>query len=126
MEPNFRDVYIPVYHLVAIRPEPLGRFTAWAVSFPEVRAVAASEQDAIDQVKQRLTEWFAKTRVVEVNVPSPPAFNPLLKWAGHSNPNDPVEQMYLEELARMKKEDLENTLREYDQECPSSSSTPTM
>jgi hypothetical protein len=112
-------------HLVAVRPESPGQFLAWAASFPEFRAVAATEQEAIDQVKQLLTEWFTSTRFVEVQVPTPRVFHPILKFAGHLDPNDPMEQAYLEELARMKREDLENTLREYEQECPSSSSTPT-
>ena len=51
--------------------------------------------------------------------------NPLLNYRGHLDPNDPLEQEFLEELARLRREDLERTLREDDQECSSSSSTPT-
>ena len=42
-----------------------------------------------------------------------------------ADPNDPNEKAYLEELARLRQEDLERTLRELDQECSNSSSTPT-
>ena len=68
-----------------------------------------------------LNEWLASGDLVEVEVS---AENSLLKWAGWAK-DDPLEQEYLEELARMKREDLERTLREYDQECSGSSSTPT-
>ena len=51
------------------------------------------------------------------------------KWLPHLkgglNPNDPMEREFMEELARGRREDLDQTLREDDQECPSSSSTPT-
>jgi hypothetical protein len=54
-----------------------------------------------------------------------PNANPLLHFHGHLDPNDPLEQEFLEELARLKREDLERTLREDGQECSNSSSTPT-
>jgi hypothetical protein len=54
-----------------------------------------------------------------------PSANPLLHFAGHLDPNDPVEQEFVEELARRRREDLEQTLSEDSQECPNSSSTPT-
>jgi hypothetical protein len=54
-----------------------------------------------------------------------PSANPLLHFPGHLDPNDPVEQEFMEELARRRREDLEQTLAEDGQECPNSSSTPT-
>ena len=54
-------------------------------------------------------------------LPSP---NPLLHFHGHLDPNDPAEIEFMEELARLKREDLARTLRE-DEGCPNSSSTPT-
>ena len=51
--------------------------------------------------------------------------NPLLHFHGHLDPNDPLEQEFLEELARRRREDPDHTLREGDQECSNSSSTPT-
>ena len=53
------------------------------------------------------------------------ATNPLLNFHGHLDPNDLLEQEFVEELARHTREDLERTLREDDQECSNSSSTPT-
>jgi hypothetical protein len=54
-----------------------------------------------------------------------PATNPLLNFAGHVDPNDPLEQELVEELARLRREDLERTLQEDGPECSNSSSTPT-
>jgi hypothetical protein len=53
-----------------------------------------------------------------------PSANPLLNFQGHLDPNDPLEKEFMEELARLKREDLERTLRE-DEECSNSSSIPT-
>ena len=106
---------------VMVRPEPPGKFTATVVGLPELHAVADSEQDAISQARQMLITWLADGRVVPVHIPN---------GAGSDldifrDPNDPAEKEYLEELARMRREDLERTLKEYDEECSNSSSTPT-
>jgi hypothetical protein len=112
-------------YLLIVRPEPEGQFTAQVMGIPEIRAVAATETQAIQQTKRLLTEWLAKATLVRVHLKTPDVAHPAMEFAGHADPNDPVEQMYLEELARLRREDLENTLREYDQECSDSSSTPT-
>jgi hypothetical protein len=62
---------------------------------------------------------------VEIHLLTGEVPNPLLNFHGHRDPNDPAEIEFMEEMARLKREDLERTLREYDQECPNSSSTPT-
>ena len=62
---------------------------------------------------------------VEIHVLTGDVPNPLLHFHGHRDPNDELEKEFQEELARLKREDLERTLREYDQECSNSSSTPT-
>jgi hypothetical protein len=111
-----------VQHWILVRPEPPGRFTAQALGLPELCATAATRDEAIQQVRTRLGEWLASGQLVAVEVPGE---TPLLKWFGHTDPNDPNEQAYLEELARLRREDLERTLRELDQECSNSSSTPT-
>ena len=53
-----------------------------------------------------------------------PDANHLLHFHGHLDPNDPLAQEFVEELARLKREDFDRTLRE-DEECSNSSSTPT-
>lgn len=112
-------------HWIVVCPEPAGQFTAQLLGLPELSATAASREEAIEQVRARILEWIALGQLVPVEMPKE---HPLLRWFGHIDPNDPDEQAYLEELARLKAEDLERTLREYaeeDQQCSGSSSTPT-
>jgi hypothetical protein len=108
--------------LIRVRTEPSGRFTAQVVGLPELQASAATREEAVRQVEAQLQDWLASGQLVAV----PIAWgNPLMQSFGTIDPNDPNEQAFLDELARMKREDLEQTLREYEQSCPSSSSTPT-
>lgn len=111
-----------MHHLILVRPEPPGQFTAQAVGISEARATATTKEAAIQQVRGLLTDWLASGQLVSVDVLGE---NSLLKYAGHIDPNDPLEQEYMEELARFRREDLERTLREYGPECSDSSSTPT-
>lgn len=110
---------------IVVRPEPLGQFTAQAVGLPEVRATAATREEALQQVRATLAEWIASGQLVAL--PIPPA-HALQNFSGWIDPDDPGEKVFLEEMARLKAEDLERTLREYaeeDQRCSGSSSTPT-
>jgi len=111
-----------VQHWIVTRPEPSGQFTAQVVGVQELRATAATRADAIEQLRDMLSDWLASGQLIAIEVPCP---NPLLHFSGHIDPNDPMQKEFLEELARLRREDLERTLREDDQECPSSSSTPT-
>lgn len=120
-EPETPDAGL-VSHLIQVRPEPPGQFTAQAVGLPELRATAPSRDAAVQQVRALLGQSLASGQLEVVTVAPG---NPLMKWFGYANPNDPSEQAYLAELERFRREDLERTLREYDQECPPSSSTPT-
>lgn len=114
-----------MYHDIIVRSHPSGQFTAHVWGIPEVSAAGATEQEAIENVKRTLTDWLRTAKWVRVDVPAPHYAHPVLELIGKKDPNDPMEQEYLAELARMKREDLERTLREYEQECPGSSSTPT-
>ena len=111
-----------VRYWVAVRPEPPSQFTAQVVGLPELHATGATRVRALQQVSDMLSEWLASSQLVPIEVP---CSNPLLSFSGHLDPNDPVEQEFLEELGRLRREDLERTLREDDQECSDSSSTPT-
>jgi hypothetical protein len=113
---------IPLSPLVLVRPEPPGRFTAQAVGLPEIHATAATREEAVEQVRKILQEWLVAGNLVPVQLSQE---NPSQKWPGSVDPNDPDERAYLEELARFRQEDLERTLKEYEQECSNSSSTPT-
>lgn len=104
------------------RPEPSGQFTVQVVGVPELRVTAATRAEAIEQIRALLADWLASGQLMSIEVP---CRNPLLHFSGHLDPNDPLEQQFVEELARRHREDLEQTLREDGQECPNSSSTPT-
>ena len=103
--------------LVRIHQPAPGTYIAEVVGLPEVRATAASSQHAVEEVLARLEQWLSTGQLVQVEV-RPPAPTPR-------DPNDPLEQEFLEDLERNRREDLERTLKEYDPQCSSSSSTPT-
>lgn len=108
-------------HWIVGRPEPSGEFTAQVVGVPELHATAATRAKAIDAIRAMVTDWLASGRLMAMEVPCP---NPVLHFSGHLDPNDSLEIEFLEELARRRQEDLEQTLREDGQGCPNSSSTP--
>jgi hypothetical protein len=110
---------------IVVRPEPAGQFTAQLLGLPELSATAANREEAIQQVRARILESIALGLLVPLEIPKA---HPFVRFHGWADPNDPEEKLFLEELARMKAEDLERTLREYaeeDQQCSGSSSTPT-
>jgi predicted RNase H-like HicB family nuclease len=110
---------------VLVRPEPAGQFTARVVGLPELQATAATREQAVQHIRDTLDEWIASGQLVALPIPRP---HPLQGFSGWIDPNNPLEQEFLQELARQKAEDLERTLQEYEQEdreCSNSSSTPT-
>jgi len=116
---------VALTQLVLVRPEPPGQFTAQVVGLPDLCAMGATRQAAVDRVRTLLDERLASGELETIVVRTG---NPWLTLSGQIDPNDPCEKVYLEELARARQEDLERTLREYEQEdrpCSSSSSTPT-
>jgi hypothetical protein len=62
---------------------------------------------------------------VEIHLLTIDESNPLLHFPGHLDPKDPLEQEFVQELTRRRRDDAEQSLREDDQECFNSSSTPT-
>ena len=111
-----------VQHWVVGRTEATGQFTVQVVGVPELRATAATRAEALERIRAMLSDWIASGQLMPVEVPRP---NPLLHFAGHLDPNDPVEQEFVAELQRRRREDLDRAQREDDPGCPSSSSTPT-
>jgi hypothetical protein len=103
--------------LVRIRQQSPGICTAEVIGLPEVQATAGSSEEAVREVKDRLQEWLLSGQLVPIELH--PADSPPL------DPNDPLEQEFLKELERYRREDLERTLQEDDQQCSNSSSTPT-
>jgi hypothetical protein len=98
--------------LVQLHPNPTGQFTAQVPGIAELSATAATREQAIEQLRRVITEWLSRGLLVALPLPvvsSPP------KPPGWAT-NDPLEQEFLEELARMRQADLDQTLREYEQE----------
>jgi hypothetical protein len=110
------------HHWVTVHAEPAGQFTAQAVGLPEVRATAPTRAEAIARAEEILRGLIAAGELVAIQAqPAQPVRLSRKEW----DPNDPEMLAYMEILAQHKKEDLEQTLRELDQECSNSSSTPT-
>jgi hypothetical protein len=80
---------------VIVRPEE-DRFVARPLGLPELETTAATEAEAIEQVKHKLDEWMRGVKVVEVTVPTG---NPWLDFAG-SSANDPDWEEYQAEIRR--------------------------
>ena len=88
-----------------VRIEPPDQFVAQPLGIPELRAVAKTESEAIEQASQALTHWLASAKVVQVTVPVVGTANPWLDAFGRSA-NDPDFDEYLEELGRARAADL--------------------
>jgi hypothetical protein len=125
MKPDFTDAPAPIYHHLFVRPAGSGGYTAGVLGLPEVRATGATEPQALQAVLKSLEEWLTTTRWVQVRVPQTGPGPPVTQHAGFVDPTDPDQQEYLELLKKMREEDRERTLREYQEECSGSSSTPT-
>jgi uncharacterized protein YoaH (UPF0181 family) len=108
--------------LVQVTQEGQGSYTAQVVGLPDLQATAVSRAEAIEQVRSLLAQRLSSGQLVALAV-APPMPQKAPGWAK----DDPLEQEFLEELARRRQEDLERTLREYEQEdrgCSDASSTP--
>lgn len=106
-----------MYHLVIVRPEPAGQFTAQPLGVPELRVVAASAQEAVEQVQRALKDWIGSLYWVPVELPNPKS-HPVHEGAGHAK-EDPDFETYLKEIQRYRQEVDER-------ECSLSASTPTI
>jgi hypothetical protein len=81
---------------VLVRAEGEDHFTAHAIGFPDVKAEAATEKEAVRKVRESLVEILATTKIVKVSIPGE---NPWLKAFGHAK-DDPDFEAYLEEIQK--------------------------
>jgi hypothetical protein len=98
--------------LVEVQRDPSGRYTARLVGLPDLQATAASRDEALLAVRQALLSCLTSGTLVPLHIPAAslfPAFH-------HTDPDDTLEKEYLQELERQRREDLERTLHEYDEE----------
>jgi hypothetical protein len=91
-----------MYHLVIVRPEPPGQFTAQPLGVPEIRVVAPTAHEAVEQARKALTQWLGSLHWVPVQVPLPQD-HPWQQVAGHAK-EDPEFELYLEEMAGAREE----------------------
>ena len=122
MAPANQSANGTIQHWVLVRSEAPGQYTARVAGLPEVAATAPTRAEALRRVQELLSALLVSGQLVALEVA--PA-HPALQAFGCTDPHDPNEQSYLEELARARQEDLERTLRESNTSCSSSSSTPT-
>jgi hypothetical protein len=91
--------------------------TVQVLGMPELRATAATRSEAVELIRAMLAEWVAAGRLIPLEVSRS---NRLLHFSGHVDANDPLEKEFVEELARLRQDDLKRTLREEDKECSGS------
>jgi hypothetical protein len=53
-------------HWVVVRADPTGQFTAQVVGLPELQSTAAVKDDAVEEVRAMLADWFAAGRLVPI------------------------------------------------------------
>ena len=89
---------------VIVRIESENQYVAQPLGIPELRVVAATEAEAVEQVSQALGQWLASAKVVQVSVPVAGRGNPWLDAFGRSA-NDPDFDEFLEELQQARSAD---------------------
>src|SRR5688572_30516485 len=94
----------PATQLVRVHQRSPGAYTAEVVGLPEVQATAGSPLEAVQEVRNRLRQELASGRLVLVELSQAPP--PHVGPPPH-DPNDTLEQEFLEDLARFRREDLE-------------------
>jgi predicted RNase H-like HicB family nuclease len=108
---------------VLLRQDSSGHCTAQIVGLPEIQATAATREEVLGKVRDAAAAWLASGELIALPIPPPSPKKPA-GWAD----GDILEREFLNELARLRREDLERTLREDAEEdagCSSTSSTPT-
>ena len=90
---------------VIVRAESTDRYVAQPLGFPELKAVATTEFEAIKQVSQALEKWLVSAKMVQVDVPVAVRGNPWLDMFGRSA-EDPDFDEFVEELNRVRSVDV--------------------
>ncbi len=90
--------------LVIVRPEAPDHYVAQSLTVPEVRAVAATEAEAVEQVRESLSHLLASGKLVRIDVSIPDSGNPWLQGFGRSA-DDPDFEEYLREIQQARSAD---------------------
>src|SRR5207253_3026409 len=89
--------------LVRLHIELTGQVTAHVPGIPELSVTAATREQAVEQLRRSVAEWLSSGRLVPLHVAASSVPSKPPGWAK----DDPLEQEFLEELARMRQADLE-------------------
>jgi hypothetical protein len=87
-----------------VRADSPEQFTAQPLGIPELKTVAKTEAEAIEQASQALIEWLASARVVQVSVPLSGIGEAWLSAFGRSA-DDPDFDEYLEAIRQTRAAD---------------------
>ncbi|HEX3149029.1 MAG TPA: hypothetical protein VHR66_13190 [Gemmataceae bacterium] len=104
---------------IVVREEPKGRFVAYPVGLPELTAVANDRADAVATATCKLNDWIRSGQLVPVRLPG-------FQTAAESklDSTDAMRHAFEEAIQRSRRDDLAQTLAEYEAECPGSSLIP--
>ncbi len=86
---------------VIVRPEAAQRYMAQPLGMPELKTVAATEEEAVARVSQALKQWLTSAKMVQVDVPVADRGHPWLDGFGRSA-HDPDFDEFTEELRRLR------------------------
>ena len=89
---------------VIVRTEKPGQYIAEPLGLKELRVEAPSETEVLKQVRKALHGLLGSAKLVQVDIPDTPQSNPWLESFGRSA-DDPLFEVYLEELERARAED---------------------
>ena len=109
-------------HYIVVREDLPGQFTAYPCGLPELTVTAVGRAEAIKAVTEKLNDWFVSGRLVPIRLPGY-ARPPESPWESEARAE--MQRAFEETMERNRQEDLEQTIAEYEAECPSTSSTRT-
>jgi hypothetical protein len=114
--------FSPASCLVRVVQDADGRFTARVLGESDLRATAATAEEAVEQLRARLQAEVNWGRLLAIELPQQ---NPVLRWAGHAK-DDPEFEEYLEEIRKFREEEDRREGRYLGpDECSDTSLTPT-
>jgi hypothetical protein len=114
--------WIPPGPLVLMHSDGPGQITAHLVGMPELRASAATREEALTHLQRLITEALTSGRLAVLEMPNETS---LMDWFGYAR-DDPDFGAYLDEIRRQRQEVYDDSQAEMeDKGCSGSSSTPT-
>ncbi len=89
---------------VIVQRQSHEEYTAEPLGKPELKAVAATETEALSKVGKALGDWLGSAKIVDVEVPGGRSDNPWLDAWGRSA-DDPDFEEYMAEIKRARSAD---------------------